>query len=153
AEQAGHERPPVGPFPGALQAADRASADGLAFEKTLQVFGQGKRRRITLPRILIETFEANRFQVARGLGLKSPRSDRLLRANLLQRVERCCTLKRRTAGEQLVEDGAEGPDIGRRPYIVAAHAGLFRRHVLRSADDVAGVRAVAVVVDLLGEAE
>ena len=57
-------------------------------------------------------------------------------------------IERRRAGQQLVEDHAQGVDVGTGVDIHRRRVGLLRRHVSRSADDRAGVGEA-----LLGELE
>src|SRR5439155_1144436 len=54
--------------------------------------------------------------------------------------------------QRLVQDGAQGPDVGERTDVLAA-LGLFRGHVGGRAQDRAGLRQVRVGVEQPGQAE
>ena len=92
-------------------------------------------RAVAPGRLLVQAFQADRFQVMRHLGLNARGRHRLLVLHLVQRVQDGGALERRPAGQQLVEDGPQGIDVGRRAGSVARAAGLLRGHVAGRAHD------------------
>ena len=62
-------------------------------------------------RILLQTFQTNRFQVARDFRIELSYLHRLLVQNLKQRVKWIRSLKRRSPGQQTIEHGTERIDI------------------------------------------
>ena len=100
------------PLPGALAGGRRPGQDRLAVQEAAQVVGQGSRGCVAVGRLLLQALQADRLQVARHLGLEPPRRHRLIRAHLFQSVEQRRPLEGRPAGQQLVEDRAQGVDVG-----------------------------------------
>ena len=62
-------------------------------------------------------------------------------------------LEGRAARRQLIENGAEGVDIGRRADEIMPARRLFRRHEARRTEHLAGEREIQCAVELLREAE
>jgi hypothetical protein len=101
----------------------------------MQVLGQRRRRRIPSLRFLLQTFQADRFQVARALRLQPAGRNRVVGHHLGQRVQGGLAAERRPARQHLIEDGAEGIHVGERAGGAALAAGLLRRHVRGRAQD------------------
>src|SRR5262245_5907640 len=106
----------------------------------MQVVGQSLRGPVAALGIFLQALEADRLQIARHLGLKTPYRHRFLFEHLVERLERGGSAERRTAGQQLIEDGAEGVDVGRGTDGTALPGRLFGGHVAGRAHDVAGPR-------------
>ncbi len=68
-------------------------------------------------------------------------------------VERRLCVERRPAREQLVEDGSQPIDVGRRADQRRTPAGLLRRHVAGSAHELAATGRIGPIVEPLGQAE
>src|SRR5262245_23467470 len=130
-----HRRATPGPLPQSLCRSSRAGADRLAIEEAAQIVGQLLCRGVALVRFLLETFQTDRFQVARHSWLQAGRRDRLLDANLLQRVNDRGAAERRSPAEHLVEDRAERVHVHRWPDMVSVPARLFGCHVAGCAQD------------------
>ena len=79
--------------------------------------------------------------------------DRLLLPDLAERLVDRVGLERRPAGEQGVEHGAQAVDVGRRGDLAPRAGDLLGRHVRRRAQDQAGLRDPAVVLEAAGQAE
>ena len=118
-----------------------------------QIVGQRGGRRIAQVRRLLQALQRDHLQIAIGLGVQQPRRHRVLLEHQQQRIDRRGGLKRRPAGEHLVEDRAEAVDVARRADLAPIAADLLGGHVARRADDRAGVRQAGVVGDPLGQAE
>src|SRR5262249_4149502 len=104
-------------------------------------------------RLLLQAFQADRFQVARQARFELPQRRRLAFEHLADRLDRAGRLERRAAGEQLVEGGAQGGDVGGRADRAVLAGGLLRRHVTGGAHDGTAGRLRRVVVHSLGQAE
>ena len=59
----------------------------------------------------------------------------VLRANHVERVQHRSSLERRAAGQELVEDGAQGILVGGGPYLLGIAPRLFGSHVAGRAQD------------------
>jgi hypothetical protein len=151
--QAGHHRVAPHPLDGPLQRAHPAGADRLARQEAPQVVGQFAGTGVAALRLLGQALQADRLQVARHARLERPRRHRLARLDLLQRLQQGGRLERRPAGQALVEDGAQGVDVGGRPHPLRLAGHLLRRHVARRAQDGAGLRMGRLGVQLAGQAE
>src|SRR5262249_4195965 len=79
-------------------------------------------------------------QVAGNVRSDSGGRNRLVVQNLLQDVQVGLAPERRPAGEQLVQDDAQGVDVRRRPNLAPTRRGLVRGHVGGGADDGATLR-------------
>ncbi len=80
-------------------------------------------------------------------------ADRLLFPNLAQGLVDRLGLKRRPAREQLVEHRPQPVNVDRGGDLAAMTRHLLGCHVRGSAEDEAGVRQAAVVLDALGQPE
>ena len=78
----------------------------------VQVVGHGFGRSVAPGGVLLQALESDRFQIARDLRIQSAWGHGLLAADLIERFQRRSSLKRRAAGQQLVEDSAQGVDVG-----------------------------------------
>src|SRR5262249_43607077 len=85
--QGGGRRAALGPLHAPLPEADRSRLNGLAGPEAAQVVGQGRRAGIAALRLLVQTLQADRFQVSRHLRLQLAGRHRLLRPHLHQGVE------------------------------------------------------------------
>ena len=80
-------------------------------------------------RFLSQTFEADCLEIPWNVRLQAGHGDRLAVQNLQDGVQRRFSLKRRAAGQQLIENGPERVDIGGWTDRRAGWRRLFRRHV------------------------
>ena len=112
--QARGHRMLANPPPDLFDRSARASFDWSSVKKTLQVIGQLAGGLIAMSRFLSQTLEANRLEIPRDIRLQLGHGDRLVVQNLQNRIERRFALKRRSAGQQLIENGAQRVDIGGR---------------------------------------
>ncbi len=78
----------------------------------MQVIGQLTGRVIAVARFLSQAFEADRFEVPGNIRLQVGHGDRFAVQNLQDGVQRCLSLKRRPAGQQLVENRSQRVNIG-----------------------------------------
>ena len=134
-QQRGNRGITPAPPPGHAKKADAAGQDGFAAEDAVQVVGQRLGRRIARVRLLLEAFQADRFQVERQPALQPTGRHRVLKTHLLERIDRGRAPKRRAAGQQLVKDRTERIYVRRRPHFVRFSLGLLGRHVRRRAQD------------------
>src|SRR5947209_136919 len=74
-------------------------------------------------------------------------------ADLFQRLQCRGSLERRPAGQQFVQDYAQGVHIRGRTDVLATAFRLLGRHVTGCADENAGARQVHIRIQLLGETE
>ncbi len=88
---------------------------------------------VALDDVLLQTLQANRFQVAGHVRLEARRGHGLLVRHLLDRLENGGGLKGRPAGQQFVENGPQRINIGQRTDLLHLAAGLLGRHVVRRA--------------------
>src|SRR5205823_368660 len=79
-------RPPPDPLPGSLPERRGPRPNGPTGQEMGQVISQAIGAAIAAQRILVQTFQTDRFQVARHLGGKSTRRRRLPADYLLQRI-------------------------------------------------------------------
>ena len=85
-----------------------------AGQEAAQVVGQGAALGVAPGGTFFQALQADRLQVARHLRLQPAGRHRLLGDDLHRGVQRRGRLERRPAGQQLVEDGAQGVDVGGR---------------------------------------
>jgi hypothetical protein len=104
-------------------------------------------------RLLVQAFQADRFQVVRHLGLDMGRRHRLLGPHLHQGVQHRGSLEGRPAREHLVQDRSQRVDVCRRTDLLALALRLFGGHVTGRPHDDPAVGLMHVEVELLGEAE
>ena len=104
-------------------------------------------------RRLLQTLQRDHFQLAIGPRVHQPRRQRLLLEHQQHGVDRRSRLKRRPAGEHLVENRAQAIDVAGRSELTATAGGLLRGHVARRAENRAGERQIRVGLDPLGQAE
>ena len=146
-------RPAFAPFPGTLPGRRRPGVNRVAVDEPAQVVRQLGGGGKPPCGVLLQAFQANRLQVMRNARLELARRDRLLLDDLADRVDRIARLERRTAHQQLVEDRAQGIDVGGRADLPVLPSRLFRRHVTGRAEDGAALRLAGIVVHPLGQAE
>src|SRR5262249_40597069 len=84
------------------------------------------------------------------LRVEPPRRYRLLVEDQKQRVDRGGGAEGRTAGQALIEDGAQAIDVAGRAERTATAGGLLGRHVAGRADDGTRLRQTAAL-DALGQ--
>jgi hypothetical protein len=100
---------------------------------------------------LFQTFQTDGVQVARQARLEAARRHGRVVAHLEEGVDGGRPLERRPAGQQGVENGAQGVDVGGGAGVPAG--GRLGRHVLGSAQDLAGARLVVRALEEPGQAE
>ncbi len=151
--QGRHGRVAPGPFRRPLPRRGPAGPDRFAAQPALQILGQGLGAAVAPGRVPGEARQADRLQIAVGLRAERARPHRVLGPHLQERVQRRVGLEGGPAGEQFVEDGAQGPDVGSRGQ-GRRRGGLLGGHVARRADDRPLVRqGPLLAADPLGQAE
>ncbi len=135
-----------------LGRAVRAAQDRLPRRPPLQVVGKGGGRAVAVGRLRTQALQADRLQVAIDLRVEPPRRGRFAGEPPGQSLQRRVVGEGRPAGEEFVEDGPEGVDVGGGGQGAVA-AGLFGGHVPRRADDQAGARQRLAAEQALGDAE
>src|SRR5262249_31616186 len=78
-----------------LNGAGRPGQDRPVLKETSEILREVLRAGVAFERLFFEAFQAYRFQVARQFRLQPARRHRVLRANLLQRLQDRRTAKRR----------------------------------------------------------
>ena len=139
--------------PQVLEHVHRAGADRLAVEEAAQVVGQRLGALVAVGRVFFQALQADGFQVAIDVRVEQARRGRVALQHLHHGVHRRLGLEGRPAGQALVEDGAEAVNVGGGAQLLDAPGGLLGGHVARRAEDGAGARLLAVVVQPLGQAE
>src|SRR5207247_1565251 len=91
------------------------SADRLAAEEAAQVVRELAGRRIARSRLLVQTLQADRLQIARDARLQLAGRDWLIGPHLFERFEHRRALERRPAGQAFIEDCPQGINIGGWP--------------------------------------
>src|SRR5262249_8658188 len=74
------------------------------------------------PRVLFQTPQGDRFEVAIDLRVEPPRRGGLLVEHLLERVHQAGRLERGPAGEALVEDRPQRVHVARRAHVFLPRA-------------------------------
>ena len=126
-------RVPAAPAPGVAQRGNAASLDRATVEPEVQITGQGKSGRVAPVRGFFQTGEADGFEVAGNPAVEPARRDGVLVADLVERLGARCSLKRWTARQQVVQERAQGIQIGRGPDRAGEAGHLLGSHVRRSA--------------------
>ena len=102
------------PAPDAHRRRDGTRDDVAAFEPAFEVFGQIAGGAITRARFALQTFRADRFQIAVQRWHKRAQFRRRLFARLLDHRQRVLAQKWRTTGQKIEQDRAQTVDIRRR---------------------------------------
>ena len=141
------------PAPCPSQPAQGPSPDRTSLPKTLQIVGKRSRTFVTRRSFLLKAFEADRFQVARDLGVQSRRRNRLLRQDLPLCFRRCFGTERRPSGQQFVKRRPQRIDIGGRSYrsFLAYH--LFGGHVAGCPDPGGVERDITLSLERTGQSK
>ena len=93
-----------------------ASPDRPSLAEAIQVVGQRRGAGVATLRLLVQAFQADRLQVARHCGFR--REGGTGSSSMTCRTsQRGLAAERRPPGEHLVEDGAQGIDVGGRPDV------------------------------------
>ena len=151
-QQAGRDGVAPAPPPPLPERADPAGPDRLAGPEPAEVLGQLQGAGVALPGLLREALQTDRLQVGGNPGLQPAGRHRLLVQHLHDRLHRRDALERRAAGQQLVEDRAQGVDVRGRADRLALAPGLLGRHVVGRPEDLTGLR-LARLAEPLGEPE
>ncbi len=117
------------PFHHPFRPGNRSREDRTALEKSIEIVGQRRGRRVAVRGVFAQAFQADRLDVARQSRLELPRRDGIGRTNLLERLKRRCGQKWRPARQHLVEDRPERVNIGRWPDRSCLSQALLRCHV------------------------
>ncbi len=143
---------PPAPAPAAGERSDRAGQYGPTVLETLQVSRQRQGGRVAARRLLFQTLQADRFEVARHGRVEQARADRLGVQNLPKRLHCRIRPKRRPPGQELVQNRSQAVDIGTPVDDRRSRLGLLGGHVTGRAEHRTRMR-VALRVQLLGQAE
>ncbi len=104
-------------------------------EPTFEIVRQRFRGAVAARRVLVQTLQANRFEIAIDSRLQRGRAARFFLQHLAHRIHRCAAREGRLACEQFVEHGAEPIDIHSGRELLRFTARLLRRHVAGCAED------------------
>jgi hypothetical protein len=146
-----HRRPAAQPPRASSHQPHPAGANRLVGEKARQIVGQFAGAGVALVRLLLQTLETDRLQIARCLAAGLPRGLRGRGSHAIEDGGDALGLEGKLAGEALVENGAQRPHVSGGAG--GAALGLFGRHEVRRAEHGPGARAAEVAVEALGEAE
>ncbi len=127
--------------------------DRLAVQPAAQVVGQLLGGPVPLVPLLLEALEADRFQIARDLGIQAGRGNGLLREHLQKRGFHCPGAKRRPAGQLFVKQRTQGIDVCGRTDLLGLAAGQLGCHVAGRAEDRASLRQALAAFQALGQPE
>ena len=103
-----------------------------------QIVSQQRGRSITSPQLLLQTFQADRLEVAVDRRVQLARWGRLLVDHLPKGLHRRGRLKRRPRGQYVVQRRPQRVDVGQGRY-VGRIPSLLRRHVRGRAHHFAGL--------------
>ena len=113
-DERGRRRAASGPLQRALPGGRAAGVDWLAGQEAAQVHGQLPRIGVALMGLFLQALQADRLQVARDFRLEPRGGDGGLTGDQHDRLQRRRAMERRPAGELVVQDRAQGVDVGRR---------------------------------------
>ena len=125
----------------------------LAGEERPQVGGEGAGRGIAEVGRLLQRLQRDQFQITIDTAIDRARRRRIRFEHRQEGVHRAGRLERGAAGEHLIEDRSQAPDIARRADVAATPGRLLRRHVARGAEDGACVRHRGIGLEPLGQPE
>jgi hypothetical protein len=131
----------------------RAGTDWLSVQVAVKVLGQLLGAGIAAAGSLVQTLEADGFQVSRHLGVQPRRRGRLLGDDLPFRFCRTFGLKWRPTGEHLVENRPQRINIDRRADRPGPAECLFRGHVAGGADRSTADGELRATLDAASQAE
>jgi hypothetical protein len=117
------------PPPGLFHDSNRPRLDRRLVQVPIQFGSQLGGARVTRTRFLLQALQADRLQVAGHIRIEQTGRSRFVLEHLHQRVERCFGAEGRPAGEQFVEDRAEGIDVACRTDLAPPTGRLLGRHV------------------------
>src|SRR5688572_11354528 len=78
---------------------------------------------VSASRLFLQALEANRLEINRHPRVEEPRRNRLIMQHLLQRVRYTLRSERSAAGEQMMQNRAEGIHITDRSHLAALRRG------------------------------
>ena len=102
----------------------------LAGEETLQVLGKLASSGVATARILLQTFQTNRFEIARNVWPVPEKSLGWFAENFRQRVKFVASMERRMPGQKFIENRTQPVDIGPSSQCFGPGIRLFRGHIL-----------------------
>ena len=111
-QEARDGRVPAAQAPGMPHRGDAAGLDRTTFEPEAQVAGQGLGGSVASVRGFFQAGEADGFEVAGNPAVEPARGDGVLVADLVERLRARRSLKWWTACQQVVQERAQGIDIG-----------------------------------------
>ena len=130
-QEARDGRVPAAPSPGVSHRGDAAGLDRTTFEPEAQVAGQGLGGSVASVRGFFQAREADRLEVAGNPAVEPARGDGVLVADLVERLRARRSLKGRTACQQVVQERAQGMEIGGGPDRAGKGGHLLGGHVGR----------------------
>ena len=149
----GHGRPPPGPAPGLLPGGCGMCQDRLTRAEPAEVLGQVLGRGVAPAGRFLEALQTDRLGGPRQSRLEPRRRDRVAVTDLHERLHGRRRPERRPAGQELVEDGPQSVDVGRRADQPRVSLGLLRGHVAGRAEDRVGPGDRLSGVEHLGQTE
>ncbi len=108
---------------------DRPGDDRQAGDKPFEIVRQMASGGIAEGRILFETFQANRLEIARHVATQLSRRSRFFGRQTSQRVDIGRAFDGTAAGQQFVKDHSQRINIRRRSHVVRFSFGLLGGHV------------------------
>ena len=128
-------------------------ADWFTAQEPPQFVGQFLRGGVALFRLFLEALQADRFEVARDAVVQNTGCHGFRVPDLEQRFLHGLGQERRSAGEQIVENGAQRVDVAGRPHAPVLAGGQLGGHVIRRPDHLAGEGQVGVLLHPFCQAE
>ena len=136
------------------QRAGGLGGDWFAGQKMLNVLRHCAGGLIPAGRLFLDGFQANGPGITVDAGIDLLRRGRVVMADFVQHLHHAVRQKCRAPGEHFVERDAQRKNIRALIDVGRPAAGLFRRHVLRRADHLAGRRQMHLsVIHFLRDAE
>lgn len=124
-------------------------------QEAFEVLGQLPGAAVPPPRVLLQTFQTDGFQIPGHSGLQPARRHRRLAVHLLEGAEHGGGLERGPGGQHLVEGGSQLVDVRGRANPFRFAPRLFGGHVTGGAQQVSLQRGAVgrVHVQAAGQAE
>jgi len=127
--------------------------DRLLAAKTPKFVSQGLSAGVAFGWLFFQALEANRLQIARHARVEEPWRQRLAVRYQIQRLRDRLGLERRPSGKQLIQNRAQGINVGRRADFFGFARGLLGSHILRRAHQRLAAGQADFRIEDLGQAE
>jgi len=127
-EERRERRPAPAPSTGVFELRDRTRPDREPIKPALQVVRKRAGRCVSPPWVFPQGSQGDRFEVARQAGDQRPRRGGFTGSHQVEGLDHRRGLERRTSGQEAVEGGPEGKDVGSRTNRGAVDGNLLRSH-------------------------